>query len=96
VSTRTTQLVATQFVFGTPTPAVPELETYALLLASLGLMGVIARRRRAVRRVFRARLQKPPFGAVFLWALFVHPGINPHFPPVHPVNIAVPIIFRSG
>ncbi|MDR3323363.1 MAG: PEP-CTERM sorting domain-containing protein [Zoogloeaceae bacterium] len=31
-------------------PAVPEPETYALLLAGLGLMGVIARRRRAAHK----------------------------------------------
>ncbi|MDR5171801.1 SdiA-regulated domain-containing protein [Methylobacillus flagellatus] len=35
------------FVFLRPTPAVPEPETYALLLAGLGLLGFAARRRAA-------------------------------------------------
>jgi PEP-CTERM motif len=33
--------------FGTPVAAVPEPETYALMLAGLGLMGAIVRRRKA-------------------------------------------------
>jgi hypothetical protein len=43
-----TPLVAGQFVFGVP--AVPEPETYALLLVGLGLVGFIARRRRNLVR----------------------------------------------
>ncbi|MDR3323361.1 MAG: PEPxxWA-CTERM sorting domain-containing protein, partial [Zoogloeaceae bacterium] len=33
-----------------PAPAVPEPETYAMLLAGLGLVGLIARRRRNLAR----------------------------------------------
>ncbi|MDR3323652.1 MAG: PEP-CTERM sorting domain-containing protein, partial [Zoogloeaceae bacterium] len=46
----TTGLVSGQLVFGTPAPAVPEPETYALLLVGLGLVGFIARRRRNLVR----------------------------------------------
>jgi hypothetical protein len=50
-----------------PPTSVPEPETYAMLLAGLGMMGFVARRRNRKPRnpPFQQQLQEPRFGGVF-------------------------------